>query len=301
MSRLQIISAPSVLGLKPGGVAQLGDSLLKAGLADDLQPANPVIHVPDFNGSYSFERDKTTGCLNSFQIRDFSSILMNTVSTKLSKENFLLVLGGDCSILLGIMPAMKMNGEPGLLCLDAHADFYEPAKSPTGEVADMDLAIVTGRGPELLTNIGGLRPYVVDRNVIHIGQRDAEETRKYGSQDIADTQVKRFDLKTIEKIGISNTTDAILEYMKVAKPDSYWIHFDTDVVDDEENPAVDYRLPCGLALQDIEKLLIGLLSTGKVAGMSISIFNPLLDPTGETATRLARCINKPLRNYLQGR
>lgn len=62
------------------------------------------------------------------------------------------------------------NACPGLIFLDANADFYEPEKSITGEVADMDLAIVTGRGPELLTNINDQRPYLRDENVIHIGQ-----------------------------------------------------------------------------------------------------------------------------------
>jgi arginase len=40
--------------------------------------------------------------------------------------------------------------------IDGHSDFYQPEASPTGEVADMELAIVCGRGPDILTNIGGL-------------------------------------------------------------------------------------------------------------------------------------------------
>lgn len=65
------------------------------------------------------------------------------------------------------------------------------------------------------------------------------------------------------------------------------------------NPAVDYRLPGGLTLHDTGLLLRGLLSTGIVIGMSISIFNPWLDPAGEIATNLARCVNKPLQEYLR--
>jgi arginase len=61
--------------------------------------------------------------------------------------------------------------------LDAHADFYQSEKSISGEVADMDLAIVTGQGPEILKNINNLHPYVKDENVIHIEQRDWEETK----------------------------------------------------------------------------------------------------------------------------
>ncbi|CAN5501775.1 hypothetical protein BH23BAC1_BH23BAC1_25200 [soil metagenome] len=62
-------------------------------------------------------------------------------------------MGGDCSIHIGIMSALKEKGNYGLIFLDTHADFYAPEQSITGEVADMDLAIVTGRGPEILNNI----------------------------------------------------------------------------------------------------------------------------------------------------
>src|SRR5215467_3784234 len=35
-----------------------------------------------------------------------------------------------------------------------------------GEVADMELAIVSGRGPDVLTNIGGLKPLVRDEDIV---------------------------------------------------------------------------------------------------------------------------------------
>lgn len=301
MRHLRIISAPSVLGLKPGGVAHLGESLLKSGLAHGLQTANLVIYLPVPNEEYSYERDKNTGCLNPTLIRDFSVVLMDAITPECNRDNFLLVLGGDCSILLGIMPALKKTGETGLVFLDAHADFYAPSQSPTGEIADMDLAIVTGRGPEILTNIGGLKPYVEDRNVIHIGQRDAEETKKYGSQDIAETEITRFDLRTIEAKGIAKITEEIVQHISKAEPKRFWLHFDTDVLDDGENPAVDYRLPGGLKLHDIEVIIGHLLATNKVTGMSITIFNPWLDQTGEIATTLASWINKLLHDYLKVR
>ena len=127
------------------------------------------------------------------------------------------MLGGDCSILIGIMSALKAIGDYGLIFMDAHADFYQPEKSITGEVADMDLAIVTGRGPEVLTNINNLQPYVEDKNVIHIGQRDWEETKKYGSQDIRDTSIKCHSLGEIEKNGMDATTMEVLKWISTSK------------------------------------------------------------------------------------
>lgn len=284
---IEIISAPSILGLKPTGVEDLGKSLLDSGLAEKLRSIHPVIHVPTLNNLYKKTRDHETNCLNAMAIKKFSLALSKTISNTIGKNLFAFVLGGDCSILLGIMPALKAKGNYGLIFLDAHADFYQPEKSITGEVADMDLALVTGRGPELLTNINNLRPYVKDANVIHIGQRDEEETKKYGSQEIRETSIKCISLTDMESNGINNIVSGILQHINTIVVDGFWIHFDTDVLFDEINPAVDYRIPGGLLFGQVEHLIKSLLLTGRMIGISITIFNPRLDKDGHISKNIA--------------
>src|SRR5687767_10516508 len=126
MRGLKIISAPSILGLKLSGVEQLPDSLLSSGLAIKLQSTHPVEHVPTLNHLYSRIRDSQTNCLNAVAVRNFSLELSKIVSETVLKKQFPFLLGGDCSILIGVMPALKALGNYGLIFLDAHADFYEP-------------------------------------------------------------------------------------------------------------------------------------------------------------------------------
>lgn len=289
---IEIISAPSILGLRSNGVEQLGESLLASGLAEKLKYTQPVIHVPTLNHLYNKERDKEANCLNPVIIRDFSLTLSKTVADTISKKHFAFVLGGDCSILLGIMPALKARGKYGLIFIDAHADFYEPEKSETGEVADMDLAIITGRGPEILTNINNLQPYVKDENVIHVGQRDWEETKKFGSQDIRETNIKCVSLADIEKKGIGKIMANILQHIDQIEVDGFWIHFDTDVLSDEINPAVDYRIPGGLLFAQTEYLIRNLLLTGRMTGISVTIFNPSLDKNGSISKNLTESLGR---------
>ena len=293
---IEIISAPSILGLKPTGVEDLGKSLLASGLAENLKSTHPVIHVPTLNQLYKEKRDKDTNCLNTIAIRDFSLALSNTISATIDRDRFAFVLGGDCSILTGIMPALKAKGNYGLIFLDAHADFYQADKSVTGEVADMDLAIVTGRGPDLLTNINDLQPYVKDKNVIHIGQRDWEETKKYGSQDIRQTDIKCINLADIESKGIHTVVAEVIEYSNTIEVEGFWIHFDTDVLSDEINPAVDYRLPGGLQFRQAEHLIKSLLMTGKIAGITVTIFNPRLDRDGHISKNITTSLGRAFEN-----
>jgi arginase len=288
---IQIISAPSILGLKPTGVEHLPDAVLKAGLIDNLKTVGAPIKIKTLNERYSNHRDKQTKCLNPEAVREFSIRLMECIEEQISKTNFPLVLGGDCSILIGIMPGLKRLGNYGLLFLDAHADFYEPEKSVTGELADMELGIITGRGPDILTDIDNLKPYVKDKNVIQIGQRDADEAKDHGSRDIQETEITVFDLPAIRAEGLDKVTgEAILQIHKL-DIDGCWLHFDTDVINDEENPAVEYRLPGGLTFREVSHLLNALIKTKKMVGMSVTIYDPALDVTGDIAVKIADCIS----------
>ena len=289
---IEIISAPSILGLKHTGVEYLSESLLASGIAENLRSIHPVIHVPTLNTLYNDKRDQETNCLNAIPIKDFSLTLGKVVSATIDKNRFAFVLGGDCSILIGIMSALKAKGTYGLIFLDAHADFYEPEKSVTGEVADMDLAIITGRGPGILTNINNLQPYVKDENVIHIGQRDWEETKKYESQDIKETTIKCISLADIERKGMNAIVAEVLQHINRTEVNSFWVHFDTDVLSDKINPAVDYRIPGGLLFEQVENLMRNLLLTERIAGISVTIYNPMLDNGGHISKSIAESLGR---------
>jgi arginase len=284
LAQFTIIDAPSILGLQPTGVQYLPEALKAAGLMSKLGA--------EYGGQvsplgYSPERDKSTLLLNPDSIRAFSIQLADAVTLVLRKKQFPLVLGGDCSILIGNLLALHRLGRYGLFFIDGHADFYQPQASPTGEVADMDLAIVSGRGPDILTNIDGLKPLVQDEDIVVFGYRDAEQSASYGSQDVRDTNMHVFDLQFVRKTGtITAATSQALEKLVNDELDGFWIHLDADVLDDLIMPAVDYRLGGGgLSFSELTELLKTLVDSGRAVGMDITIFNPRLDLDGSITQR----------------
>jgi arginase len=284
LEQFTIIDAPSILGLRPTGVEHLPEAFKAAGLMSELRA--------EYGGrisplSYSSERDKSTLLLNPDSIRTFSLQLADAVAFVLRKNRFPLVLGGDCSILIGNLLALRRLGTYGLFFIDGHADFYQPQASPTGEVADMDLAIVSGRGPNVLTNIDGLKPLVRDQDIIVFGYRDAEQAASYRSQDVSDTNMHVFDLPYVRKIGtISAAASQAIETLVNDELDGFWIHLDADVLDDSIMPAVDYRLGGGgLSFSELSELLKTIIASGRAVGMDITIFNPRLDLDGSITRR----------------
>ena len=284
MEQFTIIDAPSILGLRPTGVEHLPETLKAAGLMSELR-AEDGGRVPPL--SYSSERDKSTLLLNPDSISEFSLRLADAITLVLHKKRFPLVLGGDCSILIGSLLALRRLGTYGLFFIDGHADFYQPQASPTGEVADMDLAIVSGRGPDVLTNINGLKPLVRDQDIILFGYRDAEQAASYGSQDVRDTSMHVFELPYVRKIGtITAAAWQAVEVLVNDQLDGFWIHLDADVLDDSIMPAVDYRLGGGgLSFSELSELLKTIVASGRAVGMDITIFNPRLDLDGSIAQR----------------
>jgi arginase len=294
MPQFAIIDAPSILGLRPTGVQHLPEALKAAGLMKKLKSeyAGKVLSLP-----YNSQRDTSTLLLNPDTIRAFSLQLAEKVISVLDRKQFPIVLGGDCSILIGNLLALKQMGSSsgsnryGLFFIDGHADFYQPEASLTGEVADMDLAIVSGRGPDILTDIEGLKPLVLDQDVIVFGYRDGDQAASYGSQDVCETNMHVFDLEKVHTLGITHAASLAIEKMMNNKLAGFWIHLDVDVLDNAIMPAVDYRLDGGgLSFSDLSELLKIILGSGCAVGMDITIFNPLLDGDGSIACRFVSSI-----------
>ena len=291
MLKFGVIEAPSILGLKPTGVQHLPDSLKSANLLGQLC-AEYVgrIEAPPYNPM----RDKVTYLLNPQGIHDYSLLLAEAVTSVLEENKFPLVLGGDCSILIGNLLALRRLGKYGLFFIDGHADFYQPEASPTGEVADMDLAIVSGRGPDILTNIDGLKPLVQDNNIVLFGNRDVEEAKAYGSQNVRESDISVLDLEEVRNLGIESAASKGLDKLLKENLKGFWIHLDADVLNDEVMPAVDYRMKGGMNFAELSKLLKILLKSGQAVGMDITIFNPTLDKDGSITGNLVSSLVKGL-------
>jgi len=122
MPRYAIVEALSALGHVPEhlGVERAPEVLLGAGLADGLA-ARRAGRVEA--AGYSADRDSGTQVMNPQAIRDYSPLLADAVTAVLDQGEFPVVLGGDCSIVLGTMLALRRRGRYGLLYVDGDADF----------------------------------------------------------------------------------------------------------------------------------------------------------------------------------
>ncbi len=278
MIRYAILEAPSNLGLRSTGVEHSPTTLLELGLGRRLSArCAGRVEVP----TYNFVRDPQTRMLNPENIADYAVTLADALEPIFEQGEFPVVLGGDCSILLGSLLALRRRGRYGLVFLDGHSDFWTPEEEAHGEAASMDLALVTGRGPSVLTNLEGKRPLVQVEDVIAVGMRDNEFDNDYLGQNgglSIPSELKMITLAAIRQAGFDSAMAKVAKLLARDGLDGFWIHLDVDVLEDTIMPAVDYRMPNGLSWAELVACLKTAISSGRAIGMQVTIYNPKLDP-----------------------
>jgi arginase len=294
MPRYAIVEAPSALGHVPEhlGVERAPEVLLRAGLADGLA-ARRAGRVPA--EGYSPVRDSETKIMNPRQLSGYSSRLADAVAAVLDAGEFPVVLGGDCSILLGTMLALRRRGRYGLLYIDGDADFYQPEVNPlSGAASASDLAFATGRGPAIVCDIEGRRPLVRDDDVAVFACRDAADRERRGCQPLpADLLV--VDRDRIRQLGAAAAAGEAVAFLTRADgPEGFWVHLDADAFDETLMHAVDDPRPDGLMWDDVAAALGVATATGRAVGLQVAIYNPDIDADGSNGRGLATTVRKAL-------
>lgn len=299
MSGISILEAPSALGHVPEhrGVELAPRRLLEEGIAEGLGAveAGRVAAV-----GYSAERDQVTQVMNVAPLVEYSSRLADAVGDVIDAERFGLVLGGDCSILLGAMLGLRRRGRYGLLYIDGHADFWQPQRSPIGGAASAsDLAFATGFGPRALTELEGFAPLVRPRDVVVFANRDGAERREDGCQQLPEELgvINRERVKTLGVEPAMAEALSLLERGGEEALDGFWIHIDADVLDEAIMGAVDDPRPDGLMWGELAAALGMAIGSGGAVGLQVTIYNPDFDESGTNGRGLARTINTVLTEF----
>jgi len=177
---IAVVGAPSSIGIRPyddGEARYLHRApavLRERGLIERLDALDLGDVAPPPYRDYV---RPPNGARNEEQVLRYSRSLAERVAAATAYGRFGLVLGGDCSIVLGCLLAAKRTagGAVGLAYVDAHADFATPEESRTGSVASMSLALASGRGDSPLARLTGRAPPVRGGQSAFLGRRDAAE------------------------------------------------------------------------------------------------------------------------------
>ena len=240
-------------------------------------------------------RDPETGVVAFADLCASSQVLRGAVDATLTGGRRPLVLGGDCSLLIGALAGVRdAVGPVRLVFVDGHADYFDGASSPTGEAADMELAILTGHGPAGLVDLGGEVPIVEPADVVILGHRPASLHPDVARElERVPAVISRMTAEEIVAGGASGVGERWASAL--SGRGSAWLHLDLDALDEAALPAVTYTQPNGLGWDSLVALARPLLASQALVGISVADFNPDLDHDGVHARRVVQALAEIVR------
>lgn len=175
-----------------------------------------------------------------------------------------VVIVGDCTASIGVLAGLQQeNPDLTLVWYDAHGDFNTPETTPSGFIGGMPLAMLCGRGEQAIVTGAGARIHP-ESQVILTDARDLDPGEK----------------ETVAASALTHLPD-VADLLTLPLPDKpLYIHFDCDVLRLSDMSAVNYPAQGGSDRATIEASLARLAQTGRVAAVSVTLWNPELDEEG---------------------
>lgn len=186
-----------------------------------------------------------------------------------------LILGGECSIVAGSMPAAGATMPDLMLAyFDAHGDFNTLATTPSHFMGGMCLAHVCGKqvGPLLWPGVKAFP----EEQVCLVGARDLDPGER--------TNLDRSKVKRFEFNGVATDAPGLVAAVR-RRP--VFVHVDLDIVDPAEMPAVNFPAPGGPSFARLETLLRSLAQASKIVAVEICGYDVRQDAERALLKRIA--------------
>lgn len=203
----------------------------------------------------------------------------------LDEVDSVVVAAGDCTTSLGVLAGLHRWGlPPGIVWLDAHADFNTAVTTPSGYLGGMPLAVACGIGEQTVPRRLGSPP-TPSSQVLLVGARDVDpgEERLLGEAGIP-------------RVGLEGCVEAALPSGPL------YLHLDLDLLDPAELSGLRYPAPGGPTLDGFVAAVQRVMLSGRVAAVGLACtWRPgLADSLAEQVVQVVQAILAVVEPYHRG-
>lgn len=269
--------------LSPAALRMAGLARLGWPDAGDLD-----VRIPDH------ERDAASGVVGIDGVITTTDVVRWAVAAHCRAGDRPFLVGGCCTLAAGaVTGARDALGTVGLIYVDGHLDCYDGLTSPTGEAADMPVAVILGDGPQAWVDRVAPTPVCPPEAIAILGYRDQDEI-----EDLADRLAsnRARGLLDIDRATIGHDGPVVAAARAAAHVgaavEQFWLHLDLDVLDEAVFPATDYLLPGGLDWDELVELLRPIATDDRLVGWSIACYNPEKDPDGSGGRAIVAALER---------
>lgn len=303
-----VIGVPTSAGAHHAGQDRAPAELRAAGVIGRLQAAGlAVTDAGDLAGGLFAVDHEHPRARNLDAVIRVAREVADAVASQLEAGRRPLVVGGDCTVTLGVIAGFR-RGHPdvGLAYVDGDADLGAALGDEASGILDSTgIAHLLGLGEPDLAGLAGETP-LLDGSRIAILGCDPREVTDAGKAFLAECGVSYTDGPELaaDPVGAARKALAALAGRPGGRPPAevlvgsgrpLVVHFDVDIVDSGELPLGNYpHYDSGVSLDDVTACLRVLLSDPSCAGLVLTEVNPSYDPDGSSLDRYLTALTAAL-------
>ena len=286
--KIALIGACSSAAAFGPGSEKAPAALRAAGLVEKLRAAGFEVHdLGDYTPRLFADDDEHRRARNLSAIVAGLNDLKLHAETAIKSGALVLVLGGDCAQVIGLLTgARRYYKRINLLWMDRDADLNTPASTPSGRIDGMVVAHIIGRGAPELVRFYTESPLVREPDVLLFGLERVDPPEQ---EFLTKSPMRHVWAADIQKKGAAKSMRDALTHLH-AETREFVLHLDTDIIAQEEFAAVNVPGSGGLRLEEVRAALREAAGEKTLLGLDVAQYNPDRDADGSCARKLVELI-----------
>jgi arginase len=297
LRKIALIGAPSSAAAFLPGSEKAPAALRAAGLVERLQSAGyEVADHGDCAVRLFADDEEHRRARNLGEIVAGLNDLKTRAEIAVKSGAFVLVLGGDCAQVLGLLTGVRRyHRHVNLLWMDRDADLNTPATTPSGRIDGMVAAHVIGKGAPELVRFCGEQPLVREPDVTFFGLERLDPPEQ---EFLGRSAMRQVSAAEIQAKGASASAKQALAHLH-ADAREFVLHLDMDLVAQEDFPAVNMPASGGLRLDDVRTSLREFAKHKNLLGLDVAQYNPEKDSAAGGAGKIVDLLVEALGARLE--
>ncbi|QIG42880.1 arginase family protein [Nocardioides anomalus] len=282
-----VLGVPTSAGAHHAGQDLAPAAFRAAGLverlgAEDLGDVEGSVWVPDAS-------DATARNLSA--VAAVAGRVADAVERAARDDRVLVVLGGDCTLTLGVVAGLRRSGSVALAYVDGDADLNTPETTSSGVLDASGVAHLLGIADNALARVGPVFPLLDEHAVALLGY-DPDDVGSVNEQALAARPGLRhatYAELAADPAGLAaDARDGLAGERLV-------VHLDVDVVDGRELALANFpHYGTGVSLEVLRTVLTTLRASDRLAVVVLTEVNPTHDPSGRLVGRYVELLAEAL-------
>jgi arginase len=299
MRPVTVIGAATSAGTHHAGQERAPDALRAAGLIELLVRAGITVTDRGNVVRESFRVDaEHPRARNLVAAVRAARAVADAVEFAARDDSLVLVLGGDCTITLGVLAGLqRVEPGTGLAYFDGDADLGTPGAG-SGILDAMGIAHLLGLAETELTGLFSSTPPLAERRLAMLGydETDPDSYRQSFFDARPDLTSYPDHVVRADPVGCARGALAALQEAR-----RLIVHFDVDAVDSGDLPLANFpHYGTGVPLAVARQVLSVLFAAPTLSAIVLTEVNPSYDPSGDSLDRYLEAVTGALITGLAG-